>query len=198
MNIHAPARRSSDEDRDWTDTGLKLLAGAAAGAIGVWALDRVDWFMWDRESDGTRARTTSVRPNGEAPAEALVTRAEDAFDRRSDPETHRARGKAVHYAIGIGPAIGYALLRDRLPVDGPARGALYGAGLFLAQDEVLNTVTGLGASPQDYPWQAHARGLVAHTVYGIVVETALNLLEQAGDVAERSQVDSERQAGAHL
>lgn len=84
----------------------------------------------------------------------------------------------VHYAIGIAPAIGYALLRDRLPMSGVARGALYGAGLFLTQDEVLNTVTGLGAKPQNYPWQAHARGLVAHTAYGIVTELALALADK--------------------
>jgi len=47
------------------------------------------------------------------------------------------------------------------------------------QDEVLNTVTGLGARPQRYPWQAHARGLVAHIVYGVATELVLNLVENA-------------------
>ena len=55
---------------------------------------------------------------------------------------------------------------------------LYGAGLFALQDEGLNSVTGLGAKPQDYPWQAHARGLVAHLVYGIVTELALSAIEK--------------------
>jgi uncharacterized membrane protein YagU involved in acid resistance len=89
------------------------------------------------------------------------------------------RSQAVHYSIGVAPAIGYALLRDKLPGSGVARGALYGAGLFLMQDEVLNTVTGLGAKPQRYPWQAHARGIVAHTVYGVATELVLNLLDNA-------------------
>jgi hypothetical protein len=132
----------------------------------------------------------AVRPNGEAPAEALVTTAEDLLGKQTDPDTHSILGTGVHYGIGIGPAIVYALLRDRLPVQGPARGALYGTGLFLAQDEVLNTVTGLGARPQDYPWQAHARGLVSHNIYGIVVETALNLMEQALDRPERSRASA--------
>lgn len=39
------------------------------------------------------------------------------------------------------------------------------------------TVTGLAASPGDYPWQDHARGLVAHLVYGIVTDTVLRLLD---------------------
>lgn len=175
MNDRATAARSDTGP----DVGLKLLAGAVAGAVGVWALDRLDWFMWNSESPETRARTIAVRPNGEAPAEALVTKVEQTLDRPSDPAAHQALGQAVHYGIGVAPAIGYALLREHLPVGGAARGAIYGAGLFLVQDELLNAVTGLGAKPQDYPWQDHARGLLAHTLYGVVVELTLNLIEQS-------------------
>jgi hypothetical protein len=163
---------------DLTDVALKVAGGFAAGALGVWALDRLDWFMWDQEDPEARARTTAVRPDGEPPAQALVSKMEDATGRHLEPGTHEAASQVVHYSIGIAPAIGYALLRDKLPMNGVARGALYGAGLFLTQDEVLNTVTGLGAKPQDYPWQAHARGIVAHTAYGIVTEFALVLVDQ--------------------
>jgi hypothetical protein len=48
--------------------------------------------------------------------------------------------------------------------------------LFLAQDEALNQVMGLSARQKDYPWQAHARGLVAHLTLGLVTNTVLNLL----------------------
>lgn len=168
-----------------SNVGLKVIAGIAAGAVGVWALDRFDWFMWNREDSETRARTTAVRPKGEPPAQALVSKVEDATEEHLDLATHETISQAVHYSIGIAPAIGYALLRDRLPVSGVARGALYGAGLFLIQDEALNTVTGLGAKPQDYPWQAHARGIVAHIVYGVVTELTLNILE--GLVIDRSR-----------
>jgi uncharacterized membrane protein YagU involved in acid resistance len=103
---------------------------------------------------------------------------EDATGKYLEPVTHEAVSQVVHYSIGIAPAIGYALLRDKLPMSGVARGALYGAGLFLTQNEVFNAVTGLGAKPQEYPWQAHARDIVAHTAYGIVTELALQLVDQ--------------------
>jgi len=163
---------------DLGDVALKVVAGFAAGALGVWALDRLDWFMWGQEDAEARARTTAVRPDGEPPAQALVSKMENATGKHLEPGTHETASQVVHYAIGIAPAIGYALLRDKLPISGVARGALYGAGLFLTQDEVLNTVTGLGAKPQDYPWQAHARGIVAHTTYGIVTELALVLVDR--------------------
>lgn len=162
------------------DVGLKILAGVAAGALGVWALDRLDWFMWDQEDPNARARTSAVRPGGEPPAQALVSKVEDATGEQLRQGTHEAVSQVVHYSIGIAPAIGYALLRDKLPMSGVTRGALYGAGLFLTQDEVFNTVTGLGAKPRDYPWQAHARGIVAHTIYGVVTELALQMVDQIG------------------
>lgn len=169
-----------DEHRSAGETVATVLMGVAAGAVGVWALDRIDWFMWNRETDETRARTVAARPGGEPPAQALVSRVEDAAGRMLADDAHETVSQVVHYSIGIGPAIGYALLRDRLPGGGVVRGVGFGAVLFVAQDEVLNTVTGLGGRPGEYPWTAHARGIVAHTVYGVVTELALTLLEEAG------------------
>ena len=155
----------------------KALMGAAAGAAGVWALDRADWFMWDRESLDSRWRTISVRPRQLPPAENVVSAAEEASGRELSRPAFQAASQVVHYSIGIAPAIAYAIFRDRLPLTGMARGALFGLALFVGQDEILNTVTGLGAKPRRYPWQAHARGIVAHTIYGIATELALNFLE---------------------
>ncbi len=157
---------------------VKALMGAAAGAIGTVALDSADWFLWNREDPSAKRRTEAVRPKGEPPADALVSRAEEASGTHTDKRTHGALGQATHYAIGIMPALGYALLRDRLPGRGVPRGLMYGGALFLMQDEVLNSVTGLGAKPTAYPWQAHARGLVAHLVYGLTTELALNAAEK--------------------
>ena len=170
------------------DRAAQALRGAAAGVAGVWALDRADWFMWNHESLDSRAQTIRVRPRQLPPAENMVSAVQEAAGRELPQPAFEAASQVVHYSIGIAPAIAYALLRDRLPVSGVARGALYGLTLFVAQDEMLNTLSGLGAKPRAYPWQAHARGLVAHVVYGIATELALNLLEERAprDGARRS------------
>lgn len=162
---------------DSNDTAAKALMGLAAGIVGVWALDRADRFMWNRENLDSRARTIRVRPRHMPPTDNLVAAIEEATDIELSRRQRETASQLVHYSIGVAPAIGYALLRDRLPGNSLARGAMYGTGMFLALDEATNGVTGLGARPQDYPWQAHARGLVAHMVYGIATELALNLLE---------------------
>lgn len=169
-------RDDGGRDGDLLTTAL---IGAAAGAFGVWALDRLDWWMWRREDPKARRRTVAVRPGGEPPAQALVSKVEEAAGSELSPQSHELAGQIVHYSIGIAPAIAYALCRDKLPGQGLSRGALFGLGLFASQDEVLNSVTGLGAKPQAYPWQAHARGLLAHTLYGVATELALDAAEQA-------------------
>lgn len=171
------------ETRSATNDGpgmvSKALMGAAAGAVGTWALDRADWRMWKHESPDARLQTKAVRPFGEPPARVVVRKAEQAMGLDLTAEQHEIAGTAVHYGIGIGPAIAYSLMRDKLPGEGPVRGLLYGLALFLLQDEAVNAVTGLGAKPQKYPWQAHARGLVSHLVYGVATEMALNLMERS-------------------
>ena len=90
---------------------------------------------------------------------------------------HDLAGNITHYAIGVAPAAGYALMREKLPGRGVSRGVVYGLSLFLVQDEAMNSLSGLAAKPSAYPWQAHARGLVAHLVYGVTTELLLNAME---------------------
>lgn len=183
--------------RDPGSTGRNTLAnaaiGAVAGAVGVWVMDRVDWFMWSREAPETRRRTTAARPSGEPPAHVIATKLEkltgadfqeaaevpslieDLDTKRLAENRHHVVGTTVHYGIGVGPAIAYSLIQESLPLPGAARGAIYGLSLFLTQDEVANALTGLSSKPTQYPWQDHARGLVAHLVYGVVTDAVITL-----------------------
>lgn len=117
-----------------------------AGSVRVALINRIDWFMWNHESDATRAQTVAARPGGEPPAQVLVTKRGEATGHNLTSDQHEVASQAVQYSIGIGPAIGYALLRQKLPGRGIARGAAYGAALFVAQDKVLNTLNGLGGN----------------------------------------------------
>ncbi len=163
-----------------------MLLGAVAGAVGVWAMDRVDWFNYRRVDAEARRRTQGVRPGGEDTAHVMARTAERAAGAGLPPPQHHAAGTAIHYAIGIGPGALYGALRDRLPQVVTARGALYGLGLFLLQDELGNAALGTGAYPRAYPWQAHARGLVAHLVYGVVTDAVLGALRRAVRPASRA------------
>jgi hypothetical protein len=149
------------------------LAGAAAGLV----MDRLDWFMYEHEDPAARHRTQSVRPGGMDPAHVAVNRLAGLLGIGLSPRHPHPAGLALHFGLAIGPGAAYGVLRRHAEGLGMARGPLYGLALFLLQDEALNAVSGLSARPSQYPWQAHARGLVAHLVYGVVLDAALNVLD---------------------
>jgi hypothetical protein len=153
-----------------------LVKGAAAGAGAVWIMDRLDWWMVEHEDPRSWQRSQEVRPNHQDPAHALAGMAAEAVGLDPPSQPHPA-GIAVHYAIGMAPAALYAASRKHLPGGVVIRGLAYGLAMFLIEDEVLNPALGVAAPPQKYPWQAHARGLVAHLALGLATEAVLAALD---------------------
>lgn len=176
---------------------VDALKGAVAGGIGVWVMDQVDWYMYNHEDPEARRRTQEVRPGGLDPAHIIANRMAGAFGMELSPKQPHPAGVAIHYSLGIGPGALYGALHDRVPALGVGRGALFGLGLFLMQDEALNAATGLSASPRRYPWQAHARGLVAHIVYGVVTDTLLRLLRRPGRLTRYAHDKRSITRGSH-
>lgn len=173
---------NSTEQENMAANALK---GAVAGAIGVWVMDRIDWFMYNREDSDTRRQTIAARPRGLDPAHVAVNRIAEKMGTRLSPEQPHPAGVAMHYSLGVGPGALYGALRNRFPALGSGRGSVYGLGLFLMQDEALNAVSGLSGPPRKYPWQAHARGLIAHVVYGMVVDAVLRAADNMPRQADR-------------
>jgi hypothetical protein len=182
--------------RDGNGLLADALIGAAAGALAVWVMDQVDWFNYDHEDPEARHRTQRVRPGGMDPAHVAVNRVADAAGMELSPRQPHPLGVAMHYGLGVGPGALYGVLRDRFPVIGTGRGSLYGVGLFLMQDELVNAVSGLSARPTEYPWQAHARGLVAHLVYGVVTDTVVSVLNGPGNPIRYSKEEKRARSAA--
>jgi hypothetical protein len=173
------------------------LQGAVAGGIAVWVMDQVDWYMYNHEDAEARQRTQRVRPEGLDPAHYTANKIAGAFGKELSPRQPHPAGIAIHYGIGMGAGALYGALQGRVPAISTGRGALYGLGIFLTHDELLNTVTGSAARPSQYPWQAHARGLISHLILGVVADTVLRVLKGPGRLTryapeERAQFRSTR------
>lgn len=161
------------------DLIIHAVKGAIAGAIGVWALDKVTWAMWDRTSPQKLAQEVlEARPGGMDPAHVIANRAAEAMGTELSPKQPHPAGIAVHYAIGVFPGAAYGALRHKLPVLTAGGGTLFGLGLFLMQDEGLNSILGTSGRPAEYPAEAHFRGLVGHLVFGAAMHASLKLLDQ--------------------
>ena len=186
-----------------TTIAADLAKGAAAGAAGVWIMDRVDWFMVEHGDQEAWRQTQEVRPNHKDPAHNMAGVVAKAIGAEPPSQPHPA-GIAIHYAVGMAPAAFYALNRRRLPGGPLSRGLLFGLGMFIVEDEVLNPLAGLAAPPGRYPWQAHARGLISHLVLGVVTEAILSALDRRNDrttpapATPRASSEREKQGRAGL
>ncbi|HWG85800.1 MAG TPA: DUF1440 domain-containing protein [Deinococcales bacterium] len=156
----------------------ELIKGAVAGAAGVWAMDRVGWFMYLREDEDALRQEERVRPGGLDPAHNIAGRVASALGRELVPEQPNQWGIVAHYALGVLPGALYGVLRHRYPGLASSQGALYGLGLFVVNDELANPLLGLSGGPLEYPWQAHARGLVEHVILGVVTDLVLRTMDR--------------------
>jgi uncharacterized membrane protein YagU involved in acid resistance len=118
-----------------------------------------------------------VRPYGKDTAHALVRKVTDAA--RSDVGSSEPNGPgiAVHYGLGMAPGALYAEQRKKHAWLRAGRGAGYGLALYLLNDLLVSRLLGIAGRQRDYPWQAHARGVVGHVVLGVVTQVTLNAVE---------------------
>ncbi len=166
----------------WKGRGLAAGAvkGAIAGAVGVWVMDQVGWGLYLREDRGALRQEQQARVGRRDVAHVAAGKLTGAVGLTLTPAQPHPAGIAIHYALGIVPGALYGSLRGRLTGIGAGRGLLYGAGLFLVNDEILAPVLGLASGPTAYPWQAHARGLVAHLALGVSTDATLDALDRIG------------------
>lgn len=157
----------------------RTVKGAVAGTAGVWVMDIVTWLMYRTQSTATVAREKQVRVFGKDPAHAAarhLARLVGSDAAKSEPN---AAGIFIHYLLGIGPGVAYARLRRAAPAVTAGKGAVWGAGLYVANDLLTGRLLRLMGPQRDYPWHAHARGVVGHVVLGVATHAVLEALEEA-------------------
>lgn len=151
--------------------------GASAGAVGVWAMDVVTWWMYRRQDPTALQREKQTRVFGKDTAHAAARRLARLVRSDAARDEPNAVGIAIHYALGMVPGAAYARLRQAQPWLRTGRGALFGLALTILNDEIAGRLLGIMGRQRAYPWQAHLRGLVGHLVLGMVTEATLRALE---------------------
>ncbi len=151
----------------------RVLGSALAGLGATLFMEQASTKFYERQSPQSRQREEQLRT--EMPTTTLVRKAAGLLGEELSDERAERLGTLSHYAFGAagGPA---ALLLTRLPTSPLRAGLAVATAMEVFVDEGMNTVLGLTAPPQEWPWQAHARGVAAHAVYG----AALGLLLATG------------------
>jgi hypothetical protein len=156
----------------------EVAKGLIAGAVATWTMEKVTGFFWTHEDAQARARYEEVS-EGRYPPARMAEKVEGILNLDLPDEKHMMLAQGLHWAYGLGAGTAYALLRRRLPPAAAGQGLLFGALFSLVGDELFTSVAGLAERPTAYPWQAHARGLAGHLAFGLVADTALDLMDAA-------------------
>lgn len=157
------------------DNGLvtDVALGALAGLIGTWAMGLATSYLYEREDEQARQREDQAR-NGRTAYAIAVEKAAGAVGVQLRSERRDKLGGALHWVLGAGAGAAYGAIRHLVPGPVGARGALFGTAFWALVDEGANTALRLTPPPRAFPWQAHARGLAGHLVFGAVTDGALS------------------------
>ena len=166
--------------------GRTLAKGLVAGVVATAALVATREALWRMESEALRAHELSLRDGVEASGfQKPVHAVADKYGVLLDKEEEQRAAKAVAWGAGIAGVTAYAFARERWPAARAGHGLAFGLTVWAVEDETLIPLAGMARPPQDYPWQAHARGLAAHAAYGLAAETALSAMDARPPQPER-------------
>ncbi len=154
----------------------RLVAGAIAGGVATWVMDLVTTGYLASQNEEDAEREKDAQPDGKSSVDHLLERMESTFGIQVDHDLRPTALNVLHYGLGVGPAMFYALLRDRVPFVGSARGLAFGLLVFFVNDEYMNTALGLAGPPEAYPFSTHVRGFVGHLALGATTDTVLDVL----------------------
>lgn len=142
-----------------------VLAGAVAGVAASFVMDRF------------QAAVTALSPpdGGEDASEPATEQAADAIAARVAGVTIPAAdkplaGQAIHYALGIGLGVAYAIAAEFRPSVTTGNGAVFGLVTATLLDEAAVPAAGLGPAPWKADVGTTLYGYASHLVFGGTTE----------------------------
>ena len=152
------------------------LAGAVAGLVGAYAMERFQ-AMWSETERRARPKQTAGAAKDEpSTVKAAERLTETVFHSELPEEIKPVAGEAVHYGMGMLSGAIYGAVAEVLPFVRAGNGLIFGALLWWVADNTAVPAVGLSKRPSAYPPSTHAYALSSHLVYGFVTETVRRIL----------------------
>jgi uncharacterized membrane protein YagU involved in acid resistance len=145
------------------------------GVIGTIVLEKVGSFLYQSENEEKKKVEESLRK--EPPPMVMARRAVNLLDLNLSDQGRSWLAKIIHWGTGIIFGGFYGLLHDRAPFVSKAAGLPYAIVFSLIVDEGLNTALKVTPPPQEFPIEAHVRGLAAHVAYTAALHHVFQFLK---------------------
>jgi putative membrane protein len=167
-----------------------MVAGAAGGIAGSWAMNCFQSYAWRFDSsrprvegrhrfDRLQASDPQETQRGDATVEAAEQISRRTLGRSLDREEREVAGPAVHYAFGAVSGALYGALREFSPKMAAGFGTPFGASVWLGGVELGVPALGLSRRPSAYPASMHAISFGAHIVFGLTAEAVRRTVRRA-------------------
>jgi hypothetical protein len=164
-----------EENDDSGSLIANFIAGGVAGAVATWAMGKATELLYETEDKTARDREDAVR-GGTSAFGVAAEKVANLAGRSLSKKQSEGEGSRLHWALGIGAGAVYGALRSRVPDVGAAGGLGFGTAFWALMDEGVVYALGLTPGPTKFPWQAHARGLAGHLVYGAATDAVLSVI----------------------
>ena len=158
-------------DRNVQPLLVDLAVGLAAGLFANWVTDLAQGPLRRATPEGAKRREAQVSP-GPSSSQVAGRRMAERLGRPVDDRGLRPLARAVHHGLGMAWGPVYCFLRRHGGMPPLGAGLAARAALSLIVDEGLTPALGLSAPNRAYPAATHARGFVAHLVWGATAALA--------------------------
>ncbi len=152
------------------------LAGAIAGLIGAYAMERFQALWSETEKRARPKQIARAAKDEPATVKAAERVAENVLHSELPDAVKPVAGEAVHYGMGMLSGAIYGAIAEIVPIVRAGNGFPFGAALWWVADETAVSALGLAKRPSAYPPSTHAYALSSHLVYGFVTETVRRVL----------------------
>lgn len=148
-------------------TVTDLALSGVAGYLGTKVMAPVSMRLYELQPARIRQREDAARPG--PPYQIAAEKISAALGvTLADRQLQRV-SMAFHYGLAIQWAALYPQLRRRTGWSPPAAGLATGVAMSIVADALMTPALGFSAPNRCYPLLTHARGLVAHLAFGLVV-----------------------------
>jgi uncharacterized membrane protein YagU involved in acid resistance len=157
---------------DARTAALDVVVALVAGAVATRVNDYAQKFFYELTPESEKAREPDTEPTSLAAARKTA----EAIGMHPDRRELMRLKTAIHYGLGAGWGVIYALLRRSSHMNPFAAGVATGATLSILVDETICPAMGLSEPNRCYPPSTHLRGFVTHLVYGLALAGSAELL----------------------
>jgi uncharacterized membrane protein YagU involved in acid resistance len=156
---------TSDTPNIWAAAAAGLVAGIAAS------------FAMDCFQSAVAALSSSEESDAEPATQKAADKMAQMTVGHDIPEDRKPlAGQLVHYAIGAGLGVTYAIAAEYRPAVTAGYGTAFAATTAVLLDETAVPAAGLGEAPWKTPPTTHLYGAASHVVFGTVTEGVRRLL----------------------